>query len=99
MVNKKNRPFDWEPFVAGISSGKSKIEGGANRNIFSQGEAADSVFYLRRSEVKLAVTSQQGKEAIVAILGDGDYFGEGCLAGSGAHGNGYRDDRSHARQA
>jgi CRP-like cAMP-binding protein len=56
-------------------------EAPANRNIFSQGEAADSVFYLRRGKVKLALTSQQGKEAIVAILGDGDFFGEGCLAG------------------
>jgi CRP/FNR family cyclic AMP-dependent transcriptional regulator len=53
------------------------LEYGANRNIFSQREGADSVFYLRGGKVKLAVTSKQGKEAIVAILGDGDFFGEG----------------------
>ncbi len=79
--NKKIKPVDWEPFLAGISRGKTVLEYGANRTIFWQGEPADSVFYLRRGKVKLAVTSQQGKEAIVAILGDGDFFGEGCLAG------------------
>lgn len=81
MVRKKNQTIDWEPFLAGISSGKTVIGYGANSTIFSQGEPADSVFYLRRGKVKLAVTSQQGKEAIVAILGDGEFFGEGCLAG------------------
>jgi CRP/FNR family cyclic AMP-dependent transcriptional regulator len=79
--NKKNKPVDWEPFLAGISQGKTELECGANRTIFWQGDAADSVYYLRRGKVKKAVTSQQGKEAIVAILGDGDFFGEGCLAG------------------
>ena len=79
--NEKSKPVDWERFLAGISSGKTVIEYGANHNIFMQGEPADSVFYLRRGKVKLAVTSQQGKEAIVAILGAGEFFGEGCLAG------------------
>jgi CRP/FNR family transcriptional regulator, cyclic AMP receptor protein len=79
--NKKIKPVNWEPFLAGISHGKTVIEYGANRTIFSQGNPADSVFYLRQGKVKLAVTSQQGKEAIVAILGEGDFFGEGCLAG------------------
>ena len=81
MQHKKSQRVDWEPFLAGISSGKPAIEYGANRNIFSQGDPADSVFYLRRGKVKLAVTSKQGREAIVAILGDGEFFGEGCLAG------------------
>ena len=80
-VTNKNQPINWEPFLAGISRGKTVLEYGANRTIFWQGEPADSVFYLRRGKVKLAVTSQQGKEAIVAILGEGDFFGEGCLAG------------------
>jgi CRP-like cAMP-binding protein len=79
--NKKSKPVDWEPFLAGITQGKTVLEYGANRTIFWQGEPADSVFYLRRGKVKLAVASQQGKEAIVAILGDGEFFGEGCLAG------------------
>jgi CRP-like cAMP-binding protein len=81
MVNNKNQPVDWEPFLAGISHGKTVMEYGANRTIFWQGEPADSVFYLRHGKVKLAVTSQEGKEAIVALLGEGDFFGEGCLAG------------------
>ena len=81
MPYKKNEPVDWEPLLAGISSGKTTIEHGANRNIFSQGDRADSVFYLRRGKVKLAVTSEQGREAIVATPGDGEFFGEGCLAG------------------
>jgi CRP/FNR family transcriptional regulator, cyclic AMP receptor protein len=81
LLHKKNQRVDWEPFLAGISSGKTVMEYGANRNIFSQRDAADSVFYLRRGKVKLAVTSKQGREAIVAILGDGEFFGEGCLTG------------------
>ena len=77
-----NKPVvDWEAFLAGFPGGKTDIEYGANRNIFCQGQPADSVFYLRRGKVKIAVTSDQGKEAIVAILGAGDFFGEGCLAG------------------
>ena len=81
MLHKKSQRVDWEPFLAGISSGKTAIEYGANRNIFSQGDPADSVFYLRAGKVKLSVTSKQGREAIVAILGDGEFFGEGCLTG------------------
>jgi CRP/FNR family transcriptional regulator, cyclic AMP receptor protein len=49
--------------------------------LFSQGEAADSVFYIQEGKVKMTVLSEQGKEAIVAILGAGDFCGEGCLAG------------------
>jgi CRP/FNR family transcriptional regulator, cyclic AMP receptor protein len=81
MLHKKNQRVDWEPFLARISGGKAAIEYALNQNIFSQGDLADSLFYLRRGKVKLAVTSKQGKEAIVAILGEGDFFGEGCLAG------------------
>ena len=47
--------------------------------IFSQGDAADSVFYIVRGKIKIAVTSEQGREAVVALLGEGDFFGEGCL--------------------
>ena len=72
---------DWETLLAGIPGGKSVLEYGTDRNIFMQGQPADSVFYLRRGKVKLSVTSQQGKEAIVAVLSAGDFFGEGCLAG------------------
>ena len=80
-ANNKTQPVDWEAFLSGFSHGKTVIEYGANRTIYNQGDPADSVFYVRRGKVKHAVTSQQGKEAIVAILGAGDFFGEGGLAG------------------
>ena len=64
-----------------FAGGKTVLEYGANRTIFVQGDPADSVWYLQRGKVKLAVTSQQGKEAIVTVLGDNEFFGEGCLAG------------------
>ncbi len=77
-----NKPVvDWEAFLAGFTGGKTHLEHSANTNIFCQGQPADSVFYIRGGKVKIAVTSDQGKEAIVAILGAGDFFGEGCLAG------------------
>ena len=72
---------DWEALLAGVSRGKTVLEYGANRIIYRQGEPADSVFFIRRGKVQHAVTSKQGKEAIVALLGAGDFFGEGGLAG------------------
>jgi CRP-like cAMP-binding protein len=80
-ANEKTLPMDWAAFLAGISRGKTVLEYGANRTIFVQGDPADSVWYLKQGEVKLAVTSRQGKEAIVSVLGDNEFFGEGCLAG------------------
>ena len=80
-VQEKTGPVDWEALLNGIFRGKTVIECGMDRNIFRQGQPADSLFYLRQGKVKLTVISQQGKEAIVAILGAGDFFGEGCLAG------------------
>jgi hypothetical protein len=77
----EDSPVDWAAFLGGISRGKTVLEYGANRTIFVQGDPADSVWYLQHGEVKLAVTSQQGKEAIVSVLGDNEFFGEGCLAG------------------
>jgi CRP-like cAMP-binding protein len=77
----KTRPVDWSAFLAGISYGKTVLEYGADRTIFAQGDLADSVWYLFKGKVKLSVTSQQGKEAIVSILGGNEFFGEGCLAG------------------
>ena len=81
MADNKSQPVDWETILSGISQGKAIKEYTPNRNIFRQGDPADSVFFLRRGSVKLTVTSKQGKEAIVAILNAGEFFGEGCLAG------------------
>lgn len=81
MGTKQEVPVNWELVLDGIFRGKTVIECGEGRNIFRQGEAADSLFYIRRGKVKLAVISPEGKEAIVAVLGDGEFFGDGCLAG------------------
>jgi CRP/FNR family cyclic AMP-dependent transcriptional regulator len=81
MASRKSRLIDWETLLAGISRRKSPVEYSANREIFQQGQPADSLLYLRRGKVKLTVISKQGKEAIVAILSAGEFFGEGCLAG------------------
>jgi CRP-like cAMP-binding protein len=80
-ANQKGPPIDWAAFLVGISHGKTVLEYGADRTIFTQGDSADSVWFLHKGKVKLAVTSQQGKEAIVSILGSNEFFGEGCLAG------------------
>ena len=81
MTMKKEQPVDWEALLNGIFRGKTVIECGMDRNVFRQGQPADSLFYIRRGKVKLTVISPQGKEAIIAILGAGEFFGEGCLAG------------------
>lgn len=81
MRNKKNTPVDWEVLLAGVRHGKTLAEYGPERRIFDQGQPADSLFYLRKGKVKLSVISQQGKEAIVATLGAGDFLGEGGLGG------------------
>jgi len=80
-ANQTTQSVDWDALLAGINGGKSVIEYSEDRIIYRQGDPADAIFYLRRGKVKLTVTSQQGKEATVAILGAGEFFGEGCLAG------------------
>ena len=80
-VQEKIGSVDWESLRHGISRGKTIIKCGMGRNVFQQGQPADSLFYIRRGKVKLMITSQEGKEAIVAILDAGEFFGEGCLAG------------------
>jgi CRP/FNR family transcriptional regulator, cyclic AMP receptor protein len=72
---------DWCAHLAGITRGKTVLEHGDNHTIFMQGQPADSVYFLVRGKVRLGVASQEGKEAIVATLGAGEFFGEGCLAG------------------
>jgi CRP/FNR family cyclic AMP-dependent transcriptional regulator len=74
-------PVDWAALLSGVSTGKTIPNYKTNRTIFMQGQPADSVYFLLRGKVQLAVTSQEGKEAIVATLGPGEFFGEGCLAG------------------
>jgi CRP/FNR family transcriptional regulator, cyclic AMP receptor protein len=80
-ANQKAQAVDWAAFLNGISRGKTLLEYSSDRSIFAQGDTADSVWYLKDGEVKLTVTSRQGKEAIVSVLGDNEFFGEGSLAG------------------
>jgi CRP/FNR family cyclic AMP-dependent transcriptional regulator len=80
-ARKKRHPVDWGAIIARISGAKTVIECGAGHDIFRQGQAADSVFYLRRGKMKLTVVSRRRKEAIVCTLESGDFFGEGCLVG------------------
>jgi CRP-like cAMP-binding protein len=80
-ANRESPSVDWKSVLDGLSGARTTIEYGAHRNIFRQGEPADSVCYLRKGKVKISVTSRQGKEAIVAILGADEFFGEGCLGG------------------
>ena len=81
MTIPKVQPVDWEALLNGIFRGMTVIQFGKDRDVFLQGDPADSLFYIRRGKVKLTVISQEGKEAIVAILDSGEFFGEGCLAG------------------
>jgi len=74
-------PFDLKVFLANARCGRTGAEYRTNSRIFVQGDTADAVFYINEGKVKLTVLSKQGKEAVIAILGAGDFFGEGCLAG------------------
>jgi CRP/FNR family cyclic AMP-dependent transcriptional regulator len=73
--------FDPKIFLAKVGEGKKVCQYRKNQIVFSQGEVADAVFYIQQGNVKLTVVSEQGKEAVVAILGPGHFFGEGCLNG------------------
>jgi CRP-like cAMP-binding protein len=82
-VTDKNKVsgFSAQVFLAKVGTGRTLAEHRPNDVIFSQGDAADSIFYIHKGKVKLTVVSNRGKEAVIAILGAGEFFGEGCLAG------------------
>ena len=81
MKAKRKKLFDPKAFLAKVGEGKTISEYQNTQTIFSQGQVADAVFYIQRGKVKLTVVSEQGKEAVIAILGPGHFFGEGCLNG------------------
>src|SRR6202789_3619535 len=81
MPSKRKIIFDPSAFLAQAGAGRTVATSRKAGVIFSQGEAADAVFYVQKGKVKLTVVSEQGKEAVVAIFGPGEFFGEGCLAG------------------
>jgi CRP-like cAMP-binding protein len=78
---KKDRPFDAQAFLETAGLGKRVVAYARKDVIFSQGDASDSVMYLRTGRVQLSVLSHEGKEAIIATLGPGEFLGEGALAG------------------
>ena len=81
MARKQSLPFDPQTFLAKVGSGKTSLTSPKKHTIFSQGDAAEAVFYIQAGKVKLTVVSKQGKEAVVAVLGRGSFLGESCLAG------------------
>jgi CRP-like cAMP-binding protein len=81
MKRKEKLPFDPKVFLAKVNGGRATSDYRKDKIVFRQGDPADAVFYIRSGKVKATVVSEQGKEAVVALLGTGDFFGEGCLTG------------------
>jgi CRP-like cAMP-binding protein len=81
MSNVPKAAFDLKAFLATIGAGGSITNWKKGQVIFAQGDPADALFFIQKGKVKVTTLSRQGKEAVVAILGEGDFFGEGCLAG------------------
>jgi CRP/FNR family transcriptional regulator, cyclic AMP receptor protein len=81
MPTKRRAPFDPQSFLAKVGDGRTIAKYRRNEVVFAQGDLADAVFYIQKGKAKLAVVSDRGKEAVVAILGAGEFCGEGCLAG------------------
>ena len=81
MAKKSKVSFDPKKFLAKVGEGKTITKYRKDKIVFSQGDLADAVFYVQKGKLKLTVISEQGKEAVIAILGPGHFFGEGCLNG------------------
>jgi CRP/FNR family transcriptional regulator, cyclic AMP receptor protein len=81
MERKAKLPFDPQVFLSKVNDGRAISDYRKNQIVYTQGELADSVFYIQSGKVRKTVVSEQGKEAVVALLGTGDFFGEGCLTG------------------
>jgi CRP-like cAMP-binding protein len=81
MAKKAKSTFDPKIFLATVSHGRTISKHAKDAVIFPQAGPADSVFYVQKGRIKIVVESEQGKEAVVGILGQGEFFGEGCLNG------------------
>jgi CRP-like cAMP-binding protein len=79
--NHKGREFKPATFLATIGEGRKNLTFAKNQGIYTQGDPADAVFYIQKGKVKLTVVSKIGREATIGILTDGNFFGEGALAG------------------
>jgi len=81
MTAKRKPRFHPTKFLTDASEGRTVKAFGENNVIFAQGDAANALFYIQKGKVKLTVVSKRGKEAVIAVLETGGFFGEGCLAG------------------
>src|SRR5208337_5221585 len=81
VAAKKNGGFNSDTFLATIGDGRKILSVAKKETIFAQGDGADAVFYVQKGKVRLTVVSQAGKEATIAIVNEGNFFGEGSLAG------------------
>jgi CRP/FNR family cyclic AMP-dependent transcriptional regulator len=81
MESKQKRPFNAQAFLDSAGVARTIVEYRRADVIFSQGDPCESVLYIQKGGVKLSVLSKAGREAVVAMLGPGEFFGEGCLAG------------------
>ena len=81
MAIGRRTAFSPRAFLAKVGEGRTINTYRKDHVVFSQGDRADAVFYIQKGKAKVTVISEQGKEAVVAILGPGEFFGEGCLAG------------------
>jgi CRP/FNR family transcriptional regulator, cyclic AMP receptor protein len=81
MKRKAKLPFDPKVFLAKVNGGRVISNYRKDQTVFRQGDPANSVFYIQSGKVKATVVSEQGKEAVIALLGADDFFGEGSLAG------------------
>jgi CRP/FNR family cyclic AMP-dependent transcriptional regulator len=80
-AQKAKATFDPLAFLATVNYGRTMAKYAKNAVVFQQAGPADSVFYIQKGRIKIVVESEQGKEAVVAVLGHGEFFGEGCLIG------------------
>src|SRR5271170_1434225 len=80
-ANQRRRVFDVKAFLDSTGLGRKVAKFNRKEAVFTQGDSAKHVMYIQEGGVKLTVVNQVGKEAVVAILGPGDFFGEGCLGG------------------
>jgi CRP/FNR family transcriptional regulator, cyclic AMP receptor protein len=81
-MKRETKPqFDPQLFLSKVNGGRAVSDYRKGQIVYTQGQPADSVFYIQSGKIKQTVISDQGKEAVVALLGTGDFFGEGCLTG------------------
>src|ERR1700674_4350828 len=79
MTAKSKPLFDPKMFLAKVGKGRTIAEYSKDQMVFSQGDPANAIFYIQKGKIKLTVVSNNGKEAVIAVLDSGDFLGEGCL--------------------